>query len=279
MTMTLLEPAAIASSSIEIKAEAYGLASCRELEELCEQEPLESLLRIGPTPCTGNISTNTEEKGCEKKVADPAEFAGANSYSRKLLFYLLAHIYPASVAGNTSEELLGRFGSLGNLFAAPRSRIQAVQGVTSELAGLIKLIHTVVVHILREPLLERQVISSCEMLRAYLKVTLAHSPIEVVRILFLDGGNRLIKDEQHSQGTIDHVSICSREIIRRVVELDAKAIILVHNHPSGTLQPSFADQQATRQLAVTLSGIGAILHDHVIVCQSRFISFRQLELL
>jgi DNA repair protein RadC len=280
MTMTLLlEPEVISSSTVETRAGACGADSHPEAARFGEQTSLNVSTPDSNTRHSRIIHATFGKLGDTDHTPDLLWSAGPSANGSDLLFSLLAYIYPSEVARSLGEQLLGRFGSLGNLFAAPWSRIQAVQGATSELVGLIKIIHAVVVHTLREPLLERPLIGSCEKLRDYLKATLAHSSVEIVRILFLDGGNRLIKDEQHSQGTIDHVSLCSREIVRRIMELDARAIILVHNHPAGRPEPSLADREATRRLAATLSGIGVRLHDHVIVCQSRFLSFRQLGLL
>jgi DNA repair protein RadC len=196
-----------------------------------------------------------------------------------LLYLALTYVLPADVARVCSEHLLTRFGSLGNIIAAPWARIEALQGSAGDLAGFIKTLHALILKVLREPLVERQIISSCDKLREYLKVTLAFSSVEMVRVLFLDNSNGLIKDELHSTGTVDHAPVYEREIYRRVIELDARAIILVHNHPSGNPLPSKADKEITLRLAETLVGFGALLHDHIIVSRNQFVSFRHLGLL
>lgn len=199
--------------------------------------------------------------------------------SQDLLHLFLAYFVPSSKAKAYSEYLLARFGSLGHIVGAPWSRLEAALEDAGDLAGLLKTIHTMVVHILREPIIERPVIKSTQALHDYLKMTLAYSPIEMLRVLFLDGGNGLIKDEVHSQGTINHVSLYPREIVRRVLELDAKAIILVHNHPAGNPMPSKADALITKKIRDVLAGMDVTLHDHIIVTSRECLSFRQKGLL
>jgi DNA repair protein RadC len=199
--------------------------------------------------------------------------------SQDLLHLFLAYFVPSSKAEAYSERLLARFGSLGHIVGAPWPRLEAALADAGDLAGLLKTIHIMVVHILREPIIDRPVINSTKALYDYLKMTLAYSPIEMVRVLFLDGGNGLIKDEVHSQGTINHVSLYPREIVRRVLELDAKAIILVHNHPGGSPMPSKADALMTKKIRDVLAEMDVTLHDHIIVANKECVSFREKGLL
>jgi DNA repair protein RadC len=99
-----------------------------------------------------------------------------------------------------------------------------------------------------------------------------------MRILFLDRKNGLIKDELHSRGTVDHTPLYPREVLRRVIMLEACAVIIVHNHPSGDPTPSKSDIEMTSRLALMLQGIDVALHDHVIVGRNRHVSMRSNRL-
>jgi DNA repair protein RadC len=132
---------------------------------------------------------------------------------------------------------------------------------------------------LREPLEDRPVIGSASALMDYLSVTMRHEAIESTRVLFLDRKNALIKDEILHRGTVDHTPLYPREVLRRVIETGASAIILVHNHPSGDPSPSTADIAMTKELIAALGTIGGVLHDHVIVGRNREISFRKSGLI
>jgi DNA repair protein RadC len=144
---------------------------------------------------------------------------------------------------------------------------------------LLKAVRAAVKAIVREPLEDRPVIGSASALMDYLSVTMRHEPTEATRILFLDRKNALIKDEIQHRGTVDHTPLYPREVVKRVVELGASAIILVHNHPSGDPTPSQSDIDTTRQLAAALGTINVVLHDHVIVGRNKEVSLRKTKLM
>ena len=108
---------------------------------------------------------------------------------------------------------------------------------------------------------------------------MAHRPMEHFRVLFLDRKNILIADEEQAKGTVDHVPVYPREVAKRALELDASALILVHNHPSGDPTPSDTDVAMTNRINAALSALGIALHDHVIIGKEKDASFRSLGLL
>ena len=108
---------------------------------------------------------------------------------------------------------------------------------------------------------------------------MAHNPIEQFRILFLDRKNVLIVDEVQQKGTVDHTPVYPREVVKRALELNASALILVHNHPSGDPTPSGADIEMTRRIAETAKPLGIELHDHLVIGKGRHASFRSLGLI
>jgi DNA repair protein RadC len=109
------------------------------------------------------------------------------------------------------------------------------------------------------------VLSSWAVLAEYLGATMGGLRAESLRVLYLDRKNRLIRDEEAGRGTIDHVPVYPREIARRALELDAAAVIVAHNHPTGNTTPSDADRDMTRKLNAALQAVGIILHDHAII--------------
>jgi DNA repair protein RadC len=103
---------------------------------------------------------------------------------------------------------------------------------------------------------------------------MAHRETEQFRVLFLDRKNVLVADEEQAKGTVDHVPVYPREIVKRALELNASALILVHNHPSGDPTPSEADRTMTRQVQDACAALGLVLHDHLIIGKERELSFR-----
>jgi DNA repair protein RadC len=103
---------------------------------------------------------------------------------------------------------------------------------------------------------------------------MAHRDTEQFRVLYLDTKNTLIADESQAQGTIDHVPVYPREVVKRALDLNAAAIILVHNHPSGDPTPSQADIDMTNQIADAANALQITLHDHLIIGKSQEFSFK-----
>jgi DNA repair protein RadC len=102
---------------------------------------------------------------------------------------------------------------------------------------------------------------------------------EQFRLLFLDRKNILIADEVQQRGTVDHAPVYPREVVKRALELDASALIMVHNHPSGDVTPSRADIEITRQVAQAAAAVHITLHDHLIIGRNGHSSFKSLGLL
>jgi len=146
-------------------------------------------------------------------------------------------------------------------------------------AVLFKVVREFAQRLHKEELKDRPVIGSWSALIDYLQVALAHEPIEQFRLLFLDRKNILIRDEVQQRGTVDHTPLYPREIVKRALDLQASAIIMVHNHPSGDPTPSRADIEMTRQVVQALGPVGITVHDHVIIGKNRHTSFRSQGLI
>ena len=131
----------------------------------------------------------------------------------------------------------------------------------------------------RARVIERSVLSSWDALIGYCRTVMAYRDTEQFRILFLDRKNVLIADEPQAKGTVDHVPVYPREVAKRALELNASAIILVHNHPSGDPTPSQADISMTEQIDLACQAIGVVVHDHVVIGKGAEASFKSLGLL
>ena len=191
-----------------------------------------------------------------------------------------------------AKAMLEQLGSLGGVLAADPGRYAEHMGALPGDAGpdlcqtrvddlrftqvLLKAVHELLQRVLREEVRAREAITSPEALRAYLQLAMGHEAAEHLRILFLDRKDRLIRDEVHGRGTVDHAPLYPREVVKRALELGASAIILVHNHPSGDPTPSKGDVEMTRQVAAALAQVGIAVHDHLIVGHQRIESLREL---
>lgn len=114
---------------------------------------------------------------------------------------------------------------------------------------------------------------------AFLKEQIGSRPREVFTAMFLDHRNHLLAFEHLQEGTVDHTAVYPREILRRALELHATGLILAHNHPAGSLEPSEGDKQLTRQILTAARAMGITVHDHLILTTEGHFSFRQAGLL
>ena len=205
---------------------------------------------------------------------------GANALpDYELLELVLFRAIPRQDVKPLAHALIARFGDFARVVSAPVARLREVSGVGEAVVLELKLIEASAQRLARGRVMQRPVISSWDAIVDYCHTTMAHRETEQFRVLYLDRKNVLVADEEQAQGTVDHVPVYPREVVKRALELNASALILVHNHPSGDPSPSEADIAMTQQVQAAAEALGLVLHDHLIVGKSRELSFRAEGLL
>jgi DNA repair protein RadC len=197
----------------------------------------------------------------------------------ELLELVLFNAIPRIDVKPLAKELLTTFGDLNGVIAASEHRLLKVPGTTDKVFLQLRIVEAVAHRMARAKVMRREVIGSWDQLMSYCKTVMAYRETEQFRILFLDQKNVLIADEPQAKGTVNHVPVYPREVAKRALELNATAIILVHNHPSGDPTPSKADVDMTDQIQLACEAIGVVVHDHVIIGKETDASFRSLGLL
>jgi DNA repair protein RadC len=197
----------------------------------------------------------------------------------ELLEMVLFAALPRRDTKPLAKVLLARFGSFAEVIAAPRERLKDVPGVGEAVAAQLKIVEAAAHRLAKTKVIGRPALSSWAALLDYCTAAMARGAKEEFRVLFLDRKNILIADEVQSRGTIDHTPVYPREIVKRVLELSATAIILVHNHPSGDPTPSKADIEMTRDIAIAAKALGITVHDHLVIGRKGHASFKSLNLL
>jgi DNA repair protein RadC len=192
----------------------------------------------------------------------------------ELLELILFRALPRGDTKPLAKRLLRTFGDLNRVMAAPPARLAEVKGVGTSVVEQIKIMEAVGHRMARAKVIRRPVLSSWDALLDYLRTAMAHQGVEQFRTLYLDRKNVLIADEMLAEGTVDHVPVYPREVVKRALELNASALILVHNHPSGDPSPSEADVSMTYAIRDAAEVLGLVLHDHLIVGKTGELSFR-----
>ena len=227
--------------------------------------------------------------GHRERLRDRARSAGLHHLpDYELLELFLFRSQPQGDVKPIAKALLARFGSLAAVLAASVEDLMTVRtedargrarGIGAETALDLAALHEVTRRITLEAAAKRPVISSWTALLAYVRLSLQHEPREQFRVLYLDNRNQLILDEIQNRGTVDHAPVYPREVVRRALELSAKSMIIVHNHPSGDPTPSRPDIQMTRQIIEAARALDLSVHDHLIVGRDGVASFKQLGLM
>ena len=197
----------------------------------------------------------------------------------ELLELVLFRAIPRQDVKPLARRLLDALGDFNGVLSASPERLARVAGVGDAVITELKVIEAAAHRLSRARILGRQVISSWDALLEYCRTTMSHGEIEQFRVLFLDRKNALIADEDQARGTVDHVPVYPREIMKRALALNASALILVHNHPSGDPTPSSSDIAMTTQILRAAEPLGITLHDHLVIGRSAEVSFRAAGLL
>lgn len=167
----------------------------------------------------------------------------------------------------TAHRLISRFGGLRPLLDAGAADIRAVRGIGKARTGVIKTLPELARRYFAQSLSVGDVISSPADTKAFLQGKLAHLDHELFCCLYLDNRHRVLAFQEQFRGTIDGTSVYPREVVKDALEINAAAVILAHNHPSGCSEPSQADQRITRRLKAALELVDIRLLDHLIIGQ------------
>jgi len=233
-------------------------------------------------------STSVDRAGCVPAyIADHrqrlrARFRDTDAASLpdcELLELVLFRALPRQDVKPLAHSLLERFGDFNGVLTAPAARLLEQSGVGDAVVTELKIVVGAAERLARARVIHRSVISSWDALLDYCHTTMAHRDTEHFRVLFLNRQNALIEDEEQARGTVNHVPVYPREVAKRALELNASALILVHNHPSGDPTPSESDIAMTARVRAAVEALEITLHDHLVIGHAREFSFRDAGLL
>jgi DNA repair protein RadC len=229
---------------------------------------------IRPTDPASSVSGHRARLRARLLTAGDAAIA-----DHELIEMVLFLALPRRDTKPIARSLVGRFGSFASAISATPRQLLDVEGLGEAGVAALKTVQAAAQRLAKAEVLYRPVLGNWDRLMEYLQSILAREKIEQFHILFLDNRNRLLADEAQSRGTVNHTSVYPREVVKRALDLHATAIILVHNHPSGDPSPSEEDILMTKEIKKAVTALGIVLHDHVIVGNGQWLSFRKTGLL
>ena len=195
---------------------------------------------------------------------------------------LLALLLRSGIQGKNvlqlAQELVDRFGGVAGLLHTPAEALKSVKGLgpakRAELVAVLELARRA----LAQQLTQKPLFNTPQAVRDYLQLQLGGLHHEVFAVLFLDSQHRLIALEEMFRGTLTQTSVYPREVVKQALTLNASSVVLAHNHPSGTAQPSRADEALTHTLKAALALVDVRVLDHFVVIASQAVSMAELGL-
>lgn len=223
----------------------------------------------------GKIQDGKDNSGHRARLRKRLLEGGAQALAdHEIVEYLLMTAIPRRDTKPLARSLLARFGSLAGVFNADAGALAAHPGMGETSAAALQIVALAARRLAKSEVINQPLLTSWRAVIDYLTIDMAHLTVERVRVLFLDTKNRLIRDEHVGDGSLDEAAIHPREVIRRALDLGAASLILVHNHPSGSTEPSRADIAITQKIAEAGHLLGITLHDHVIIGREGHTSLR-----
>ncbi len=178
-----------------------------------------------------------------------------------------------------AKQLIGKFGGFAEVIAAEPQRIKEVPGAGEGVVGALKVVEAAMIRALRERTREENVLGGHQAVLDYCRAAMQHLKTERFHVIYLNRKNAVIADETLQEGTVDQTPVYPREVLRRALDLQASAVILVHNHPSGDPSPSPQDIATTRKIVEAAKALEVSVLDHIVIGRRGHWSFREQNML
>ena len=222
-----------------------------------------------------------DNQGHRERIKEKFLKNGIDGFAEyEILELLLTYCIPRKDTKPIAKELLNKFKSLDNVFKADFDKLSAIDGLGKNSIAFLKLIGDLPSIIYKDELKNKKLvnketlkISNKDILLNYLRNKIGYEEKEKFYVIYLSSSNEVIEFEENSVGTLDRSSVYPREIYKKIINLNAKSVILAHNHPSDNITPSKSDIELTNEIAKGLKNFGALLIEHIIITKNSYFSF------
>ena len=222
-----------------------------------------------------------DSQGHRERIKEKFLKNGIDGFAEyEILELLLTYCIPRKDTKPIAKDLLNKFKTLDNVFKADFDKLSVIDGLGNNSIAFLKLIGDLPSIIYKDELKNKKLvdketlkISNKDILLKYLRNKIGYEEIEKFYVLYLSSSNEVIEFEENSVGTLDRSSVYPREIYKKIINLNAKSVILAHNHPSDNITPSKCDIELTNEIAKGLKNFGALLIEHIIITKNSYFSF------
>lgn len=194
----------------------------------------------------------------------------------EILELLLSYIIIRKDCKSIAKEMIYKYGNLSNILGLSIEKLSENKYITKRSAIYFKLIHSIIEDELYNKIKDKRIkiTTNIDMLN-YIRHSMGNLDVEMFRIIYLNTANEIMDSEVLFKGTLNRASVYMRELVKKVLEKNAKSIVIVHNHPSGNPKPSRDDEKITKIINEALQNIEIILLDHIIITIDSYYSFRE----
>ena len=213
--------------------------------------------------------------GHRRRIKAKYEKSGIDGWlDYEVLELALSYAIPRKDTKPIAKELLSRFKTINGVLDSDRKELQIIREISEHTALFLKLLKDVAILYAENGIHNRDLLSSPQVVYDYLKASLKGAVDEEFKMLFLDSRNQLIAVETFKTGTVNRSVVYPRKVVERALYNHAVGVIIAHNHPAGSLEPSQDDQDITRAIREALKTVDITLLDHIIIGNNDYYSFR-----
>ncbi len=214
--------------------------------------------------------------GHRQRIKDKYEKSGINGWlDYEILELVLSYAIPRKDTKTIAKELLSRFKTINGVLDSDRKELKNITGVSGHTALFLSLLKDITILYLENRLHNKDLLSSPQVVYNFLKASLKGAVNEEFKVLYLNNKNQLISIETLNTGTVNQSAIYPRKVVERALYNHAVSVIISHNHPAGTLEPSKEDCAVTKAIKDALKTVDIALLDHIIIGNNDYFSFRK----
>ena len=219
---------------------------------------------------------NVNNRGHRQRLQQKFKTAGIDAlHEYEVLELLLTYVIRQQDVKPLAKALLKEFGSVKGILDTELADLQTVSGIGERSAIMLKLVKEIAALYLKQKAKEKKQVTCTSELLDYCRTVMGGKRDEEFCVIYLDAQNQIIEFETIQRGVVNQAVVYPRQVLESALKRKASAIILAHNHPSGHVRPSDADIRLTKTIQETAKVLDILVHDHIIVGENRFFSFRE----